>query len=92
MNVEGDHTLYLCAEDQATNQATMWSGRYRLDKTRPTVNLLTYANASTNGWTNNTSINLTWTAMDPPAAVPAGVIASQVKNYDINVYCKFGAQ
>lgn len=71
LTTEGDHTLYICAEDEATNRSTVWSGQYRLDKTRPTVSLLSYANAATNGWTNNTSINLTWSSIDPPAGAPA---------------------
>ncbi|MBX9809856.1 hypothetical protein K2X92_05690, partial [Candidatus Gracilibacteria bacterium] len=92
LTTEGDHTLYICSEDEATNRSAVWSGQYRLDKTNPTVSLLKYASGATNGWTNNTTITLNWNAVDLPAVAPAGVIPSLIKNYDINVYCKLGAQ
>lgn len=88
LTTEGDHTLYICSEDEATNRSAVWSGQYRLDKTNPTVSLLKYASGATNGWTNNTTITLNWNAVDLPAVAPAGVIPSLIKNYDINVYCK----
>jgi hypothetical protein len=47
----------------------MSSGMYRLDKTLPTATNLTYANATTDGWTTNTTITLNWLADDPPANV-----------------------
>ncbi len=54
------------------------------DSTIPTVSALTYANAATNGWTNNTTITLNWSANDTGG--------SWLKNYDIKVYRKFWAQ
>ena len=79
MNTEGDHTLYLCANDVAGNNSTLWTGVYRYDATPPTAANLTYANAATNGWTNNTTITLNWVANDP-------MPGSGIKNHDVRIY------
>ena len=34
LSTEGNHTLYLCAQDNVGNQGS-WNGVYRLDKTNP---------------------------------------------------------
>lgn len=79
MNTAGDHTLYLCGNDVATNNAILWSGTYRYDGAPPTASNLIYANAATNGWTNNTTITLNWLASDP-------MPGSGIKNHDVRVY------
>ena len=65
MNTPGGHTLYVCGNDVATNNSALWTGIYRFDNTPPTASNLLYANATTNGWTNNTTITLNWNASDP---------------------------
>lgn len=79
MNTPGDHTLYLCASDVATNNSTLWTGIYRYDGTPPSASNLRYANTATNGWTNNTTITVTWDATDP-------MPGSGIKNHDVRIY------
>ena len=84
-NTEGDHILYLCARDNAGNTQT-WTGQYRIDTTQPYIvpGSVHYASLSTNGWTNSTNINISWSAADPMSGSPSG--SSGLKNYDIAVY------
>lgn len=89
---EWDHKLYLCAKDVAGNQSITWSGSYKIDKTLPIVSNVRYANpiVASWGWTNNTTITLTWSGTDAISGTPPG--RSQIKNFDIRVYRIFGAQ
>jgi hypothetical protein len=83
MNNPGDHTLYMCANDIATNNSALWSGIYRFDNTPPTASDLTYANAASNGWTKITTITLNWLASD---TMPG----SGIKNHDVRIYESVG--
>ena len=83
MNTPGDSTLYLCANDVATNNSALWTGTYRFDNTPPTASNLLYANTTTNGWTNNTTITVNWSANDPAPG-------SGIKNHDVRIYESVG--
>jgi hypothetical protein len=79
LSTEWQHTLYLCAADNAGNTMTWNSNLYKLDKTPPTASSLTYANGATNGWTNNTTISVNWLVNDPAPS-------SGIQNHDVRVY------
>lgn len=72
---------------QYTNGQTQVTGGAQCDwwdATPPTVSNLGYANSATNGWTNNTTMTLNWSAIDTGW--------SGLKEYDIRMYRVFGAQ
>ncbi len=79
---EGNHTLYLCAQDVAWNQSILWTGIYRLDKTDPTTSA---TNASL-VW-KNVNIPITLNTTDPiswayPLATPSGTTgAGAIRRY-----------
>jgi hypothetical protein len=79
LSTEWQHTLYLCAADNAGNTFTWNSNLYKLDKTPPTASNLTYANAASNGWTKVTTITLNWLVNDPAPS-------SGIQNHDVRVY------
>ncbi len=76
ISIEGDHTLYLCTEDLATNQSLIWSGVYRLDKTRPTVS----ADNASLVW-KNIPISIILSAIDPLPAPGKAVSQTAVRKY-----------
>lgn len=76
---QGDHTLYVCTQDVATNKSAVTSWIYRIDTVNPIASNLTYANVAQNGWQTSTSIVLNWNGSDPAPG-------SGIKNYDVRIY------
>jgi len=56
----GDHTLYLCGTDNASNTYTQSFGPYRYDPNPPSATSISYFN----GWSNATTVNITMNASD----------------------------